>query len=215
MNIFYLNRSSKQCAEWHCDEHMKMAVESCQMLSTAHRVLDGEPYIDNSGKRKIKRYKLKDEVLDSTLYQATHINNPCTIWARTNSATYYWLYWLAYWLCIEYTKRYNKVYKMFRTGLMHKLYELPSALRGGDFIEPPVCMPDKYKIEGSVISSYKNFYIQDKSRFATWSKLNNTPSWYLNKDITDCEKIDNVFKSNKSKTQIIGYTTSIGEYILS
>ena len=42
MNIFYLDKDPNVCANYHCDKHVvKMIVEYAQMLSTAHRVLDG------------------------------------------------------------------------------------------------------------------------------------------------------------------------------
>ena len=43
MNIFYLHENPKICAEMHLDKHSsKMLVEYAQLLSTAHRVLDGK-----------------------------------------------------------------------------------------------------------------------------------------------------------------------------
>jgi hypothetical protein len=42
MNIFYLDEDPKICAQYHCDKHVvKMIIEYAQLLSTAHRVLDG------------------------------------------------------------------------------------------------------------------------------------------------------------------------------
>ena len=49
MNIFYLDRHPKICAEYHCDKHtVKMIIEYAQLMSTAHRVLDGEEYYDKT-----------------------------------------------------------------------------------------------------------------------------------------------------------------------
>ena len=43
MNIFYLDKNFQVNAKLHCDKHVvKMIVEYAQLLSTAHRVLDGE-----------------------------------------------------------------------------------------------------------------------------------------------------------------------------
>ena len=56
MNIFYLNNSPKTCAMFHTNKHIVSQLkETCQLLSTAHRVLDGKEYIDSSSGRKIKR----------------------------------------------------------------------------------------------------------------------------------------------------------------
>ena len=43
MNIFYLHREPDIAAQMHVDKHcVKMILETCQLLSTAHRILDGE-----------------------------------------------------------------------------------------------------------------------------------------------------------------------------
>ena len=45
MNIFLLNENPLLCAEQHCDKHVvKMVIEYAQLMSTAHRYLDGELY---------------------------------------------------------------------------------------------------------------------------------------------------------------------------
>ena len=44
MNIFVLDKDPVVAAQMLCDKHVsKMIVESAQMLSTAHRLLDGVP----------------------------------------------------------------------------------------------------------------------------------------------------------------------------
>ena len=49
MNFFYLDEDPWTSIEYHCDKHIvKMPTEYKQMLCTAHRVLDGEMYIDNT-----------------------------------------------------------------------------------------------------------------------------------------------------------------------
>jgi len=43
MNIFILDKDPVLAAQLQCDKHVvKMIVESAQMLSTAHRMLDGK-----------------------------------------------------------------------------------------------------------------------------------------------------------------------------
>ena len=42
MNIFYRSKCPKKAAESLCDQHIvKMPLETAQILSTAHRFLDG------------------------------------------------------------------------------------------------------------------------------------------------------------------------------
>ena len=70
MNLFWLDEDPFKSIEYHCDKHIvKMPTEYKQMLSTAHRVLDGEMYIDRTANgRRIKRWKLKDRKMDKALY---------------------------------------------------------------------------------------------------------------------------------------------------
>ena len=85
MNIFYLDEKPMTAARMHCDKHVvKMILESAQMLSTAHRILDGNDYADRRG-----------------LYKATHKNHPANIWVRESANNYVWLYNLFTFLCIE------------------------------------------------------------------------------------------------------------------
>jgi len=63
MNIFYLDNDPKICAQKHNDKHVvKMILEYGQLMSTAHRVLDGVEYYGKTANgRNIKRWLLPDE----------------------------------------------------------------------------------------------------------------------------------------------------------
>ena len=115
MNIFYLDRDVTKCAEYHNDKHVvKMILEYAQLLSTAHRVLDGKEYIDASSGRKIKRWRLEDTSLEGCLYKATHVNHPSAVWVRQSNNNYNWLVCLFQSLLSEYTHRYGKIHSCDR-----------------------------------------------------------------------------------------------------
>ena len=58
MNIFYVDKDPIVAAKMLIDKHVvKMIVESAQMLSTAHRMIDGTQY---QGKTKSKVVTSKD-----------------------------------------------------------------------------------------------------------------------------------------------------------
>ena len=89
MNLFYLDEDPWISAELHCDKHVvKMIIEYAQMLSTAHRMLDGEQYTDSSSGRRIQRWELENSNMDEVLYKASHINHPSTRWVRENAIQY-------------------------------------------------------------------------------------------------------------------------------
>lgn len=176
MNIFFLNNIPKECAQMHVDKHcVKMILEYAQLLSTAHRVIDGVEYIDDSSGRKIKRWKLGGSYED-ILYKATHINHPSAIWVRQRESHYRWLFGLWIELMNEYTYRYGKVHASSR--LIGYLNRPPINIEfGGGFDQPTPAMPDKYKVPGDSIQSYKNYYNGDKQHLANW-KNRIQPLWF-------------------------------------
>ena len=111
MNIFYLDDDPIQCAKYHVDKHIvKMITEYCQLLSTAHRLLDGMLYYATSKNgRKIKRWSLPDD-RENVLFKATHVNHPSNVWTRESLSNYMMLFKL-YIACIaEYKYRYGKIH---------------------------------------------------------------------------------------------------------
>jgi len=182
MNIFYLHNDPKVCAEMHADKHVvKMILEYAQLLSTAHRVIDGVETlgVSDSG-RKQTRYVLADD-REHKLYKATHLNHPSAIWARQSYANYVWLSKLLTELCREYTYRYGKVHKVERDGLEEELMYAPNNIPTADFTEPTPAMPNEVKVAGNSIASYHNYYINNKQHLARWSgKINSrpVPDWF-------------------------------------
>lgn len=170
MNIFYTNINPEICAQEHCDKHcVKMILEYCQLLSTAHRVLDGMEYVDNSSGRRITRWKLDNPSLDCLLYKSTHINHPSAVWARQTSENYMWLCELLNELCKEYTYRYGKTHKCEQIGLVDMLYNnIPKNITRNQFTEPTPAMPDQYIVKGDSIASYQAYVREGKKHLHSW-----------------------------------------------
>lgn len=176
MNIFYLHKETKKCAEMHLDKHcVKMILEYAQLLSTAHRVLDGTLVNEVVNGRKKKRYVLNNHHND-VIYQATHINHPSAVWVRQSRENYRWLYDLWIDLIREYNYRYLKEHACMK--LMWSLIYTPKNIPDGKFTEPPCAMPDDCKITNSSIDNYREYYRVHKNNMAKWTKRN-VPSWYL------------------------------------
>ena len=171
MNIFYLHKDPKKAAEYHVDKHcVKMILETCQLLSTAHRVLDGDQIMGKTVTgRNVKRWVLSDE-RNEVVYSATHINHPSAVWCRQNRENYWWLWLLLCELCKEYTYRYGKVHKCERDGLVEALKRFPNNLPHGEFTEPTPAMPNQYKVLDDGVQSYRNYYNGEKQRMFSWKK---------------------------------------------
>lgn len=177
MNIFFLDWNPQLAAQYHNDKHVvKMIVESTQMLSTAHRILDGEftTYVNNYGKTK-KHWQLDEYRYESNLYFATHYNHKCNVWVRESSANYLWLYRLYRALCDEFEYRYNNVHKS--SMLSGLLEQLPQNIPIDEITHVPLAMNDEFK-KVNPIESYRDFYFHDKYSFSIWSKRE-TPQWFI------------------------------------
>ena len=160
MNIFYLSEKPDECAEMHNDKHcVKMILESAQMLSTAHRELDGN--------------------VPDILYKSTHKNHPSTIWVRSSKQHYDWLFRLFRMLSAEYSIRYSdhnfKVHKTW-DKLGKLLEQAPKNIKDNGWVDPPQCMPDYCK-KPDTIDAYRNYYLTEKASISTW-KYSNQPTWW-------------------------------------
>ena len=136
-----------------------MIVESAQMLSTAHRVLDGDAIADTKG-----------------LYQKAYENHPSCVWVREDALNYWWLWMHALTLCEEYKWRFSvdgnlKSHKT--VPVIHALQEPPvnipkeKQIRVEVLEDLPLCMPDQYKETGArwygyAVDCYQKFVTQDK-----------------------------------------------------
>lgn len=180
MNIFALDSNPKLAAQYHVDKHVvKMILESCQLLSSAHRVLDGTAVVEKSkSNRNVKRFKLQDANTDLFLYSATHINHPSAVWSRQRMSQYLWLAHLTKELCIEYTHRYGKIHKCEQLGMVDWfINNTPKSILADDkFTLPTPAMPDYCKIEGDVVASYRKYYVSEKQRMLVWKKRE-VPFW--------------------------------------
>jgi hypothetical protein len=175
LNIFYLHEDPRQCAEWMVDKHVvKMILETAQLLSTAHRLLDGKMYIDTSSGRKKKVYTLDDE-RDTVLYSATHINHPSAVWARQSVENYNWLVDHLFALGDEYTYRYGKTHLTI-TKLGVPIASPPLNLKEWDMSPMPSCMDKQYIISDDPIANYRNYYKYGKASMHNWKKRE-APEW--------------------------------------
>jgi hypothetical protein len=179
VNIFYLHREPKMCAEMHCDKHVvKMIIEYSQLMSTAHRVLDGEEYYAlTANGRKIKRWRMPDEKYENGLMKASHVHHPSNVWVRASKENYIWLNQMWNYLLLEYTHRYGKRHAC--ADRMEVLYAWPENIPDGPFTPPTPAMPDECKIANNSLASYHKYYIEKKVRFAKWTNRD-VPLWYQN-----------------------------------
>lgn len=163
MNIFILDQDPVTCATYHCDKHViKMILESAQLLSTAVNVLSGKQVAP---------------------YKSTHINHPCSIWARQSYANFAWLWELMCALNYEYKYRFPKplepnhlAYDKCFIKLLDYGHLLPNQLHRQPMDPFVQCMPEQYK-QKDAVKAYRAYYKGDKQHLAKWTKRIE-PYWF-------------------------------------
>jgi len=184
MNIFYLDNNPEVCAKMHLDKHVvKMILEYAQLMSTAHRVLDGYEEIEKryvhgslpARWRNVRVWTHPDAYMHKGLMKASHVSHPSNVWLRQSKANYLWLCQMWLWLMKEYTHRYGKHHAC--ENRVEYLMDAPKNIPNMPFTEPTPAMPDAYKVPGDSIKSYQNYYIHDKVRFAKWTRRE-VPQWF-------------------------------------
>ena len=177
MNIFYVDSDPEVAARNMVDKHVvKMILETAQLLSTAHRVIDGEEYVGQSQSgRKAKRWRLSGNV-DAIMYAATHINHPSAVWVRENSANYDWLYDHLLALGREYTHRYGRTHLTI-DKLKDILEDAPENIEQSNVMtKMPSCMDKQYIVSLDPITNYRNYYNYGKTDLLRWSNRP-PPQW--------------------------------------
>jgi hypothetical protein len=158
MNIFYIHQDPYIAARAMTDKHVvKMVLESAQLLSTAHRVLDGLPMtkMSKSG-AKLTRY---DHPLP--LYQASHINHPSAIWTRESAENYAWLYSHFVALSVEYSNRYGRVHQSYKD--LHALLQpLPVNIPRRGQTPMRLAITDTKWHRDCPVASYRAYYMGEK-----------------------------------------------------
>ena len=163
MNIFILHNNPIKAARMQCDKHIpKLVLESAQMMASA-----------------LHRHGVKEESMpltkSGTPYKVAHPNHPCTIWAGDSANNLLWLADHAKALCVEYTKRFNKVHAC-EAPIDHMTMLIPIVGRMSTGVTPfAQAMPDEYR-DDDAVTAYRAYY--HSKEFAKWDKGTPAPSWW-------------------------------------
>lgn len=207
MNVFVLHENPRIAAQMHLDKHVvKMIIEYAQLLSTAHRLLDGdvrELRLPDGKKQNLhllhgERFALatlqadgsfadesnldrarktqKYVIVNPVCYSASHMNHPCGVWTRESDSNYRWLFRLFQETSAEYTHRYGKIHKTW-TDVSSFLSRPPRNIAAGDLTQFPQAMGDEFKVQDDPITAYRNYYLGPKAAFAKWTNRP-APDWF-------------------------------------
>ena len=164
MNIFILDTDPIIAAQHNCDTHVcKIILEATQMLALTHQHFGLQ--FKNDAPQK----------LQEGLYLPRGVgNHPVSRWVRQTSGNYEWTANHAMELCIEYTKRYDKIHATQHiTNWLKNNNPFKTKEGQTPFIQ---AMPEEVKSDDP-IQAYRNYYLVYKRHLVKY-RLGNAPAWY-------------------------------------
>ncbi len=165
MNIFVLDANPIEAARMMCDKHIpKMVVETAQMMASA-----------------LRRHGATDDIMPLAKttgrpYKGGYQHHPCTVWCGDTQMNYLWLAEHGRTLSAEYTMRFGKIHAC--SSAIQHMEQYFHMIPVGILTEFAQAMPDDFKVRGDAVSAYRNYYSNDKRRFASWNKGTPAPQWW-------------------------------------
>lgn len=194
MNIFALNLDPKEAAKAHGDKHVvKMILEACQMLYTAHWISIHPDLLKIKAAIHIaKAHKLlqvpehmltapKRKCADESGYRPVHLHHPCTIWVRETIANYMWTVELALAIADEYEYRWPGRTHSCKAHATWLMMNIPPGIPDLPRTPFALAMPDEYKMPDPV-ASYINFYSGSKKDRGLTTYTRRPPPDFLSKN---------------------------------
>lgn len=198
MNIFLLDLDPKKAAEAHADKHVvKMLLEACQLLYTAHwafaypKLLDCKAPIHLSKAQKVLSVPESFATAPVSLtrpnesgFRPCHIHHPCAKWVRESLDNYEFTARLAVELADEFKFRYPKkgphaCEKHAHWLLWNPPFDIP-LIPQTPFV---LAMDEQYK-RSDPVDAYRNYYLTSKTeRGIIQYKFRPAPSWYSTSSI--------------------------------
>lgn len=189
MNIFALHPHPRKAARWHVDRHViKMLLETCQLLYTAHWVLWYPTLKEHRSVISLSRAQRPLPVpasMESAPRSATghvgyrpcHVHHPCARWARQTVGNYMWLAQLGVHLAEEYTHRFGKRHaceEHVQWLIQNRPPTIPCVPRR-PFV---IAMAEEYHVSANPIISYRHYYRTSKAeRGLLVYTARNVPHW--------------------------------------
>lgn len=192
MNLFVLSIDPKEAAEAHGDKHVvKMILEACQMLYTAHwTAVHPELLNERSAVKIAKAHKAlsvpahmitapKRKCQDESGFRPVHLHHPCTIWVRQCIGNYMWTVELALALAEEYEYRWPGRTHSCKAHANWLKTNIPPGISDKERGEFAVAMDNEYRVVGNPVASYIKYYKgSKKDRNLTVYTRRATP-WFL------------------------------------
>ena len=185
VNLFYLDKNPKLCAQYYCDKHVnKIMIEILQILSQIHHNIGDKepPYKECS---------------------AIKPNLAPYVWAMKSKSNYKYCADLAYYLLEEYKFRYQKTEHKCEKAIEWLTENVPISIKG--IRRTKFILTDNvsaYQEYFSDVDASRFVYVDFKCKTDKWSKRD-MPKWfdkYLKKSNLEKEKlIDKIMTNVKER----------------
>lgn len=192
MNLFILSIDPKGAAEAHGDKHVvKMILEACQMLYSAHWVAVHPELLKERSAIKISKAQKalpvpdhissapKRKSADEPGFRPVHLHHPCTIWIRECLGNYMWAVDLALALADEYEFRWPGRTHSCKAHAQWLKNNLPPGISHCDRNGFAIAMDDEYRVPNDPLASYIKYYKGSKKDRNLTTYTRRTPPAFL------------------------------------
>lgn len=205
MNIFVLDTCPIKAAKMHCDKHIvKMPTEAYQMLGSAarrHGATDDMMPLTKSGTPLLGGYhnhpctKWAGDTRDNYIWLCHHAAALAEEYEKRYDREHFvadpieQLYTLAHLIPEKYMADsegylYSGVgLPIERKGMSPFALAMPDEFRPIDLILDPVNnvvrIKQSHATANDAVQAYRDYYLTDKARIATWDKGRPAPDWWL------------------------------------
>ena len=178
MNLFVLSINPRVAAEYHLDKHVvKMILEACQLLYTAHWVFWYPEILEQRSAIGISRLQKSLSVPESLAtapksktrsdesgFRPVSPHHPCAIWVRKSSGNYLWAAHLAISLAAEYEYRWpGRGSHSCRAHAEWLRDNLPTNIPHGLRTEFVQAMEERFK-DPNPVTAYRQYYVISKDQ---------------------------------------------------
>jgi hypothetical protein len=161
-----------------------MIIEHAQMMAAA--------YYHTIGISRKKEFPLHQEKIDAMFkgwprkkedgsvwhYSLSHVNHPCTIWARTSIQNFNWLLDCTEALCDEFLDRWKNRQHSIRS-IVDWMRQNPPNLPSDGQTPFAQAMPICYQSEDAIVAYRKYYAFKTTYMKLVWNKINNQPYWWI------------------------------------
>ena len=215
MNIFLLDLDPVKAAQAHCDKHVvKMLLEACQLLYTAHWVISYPHILEYKAPSKLaivqKHLAVPKSIQNAPPsvsrpeepgFRPCHIHHPCAIWVRESLDNYLFLCKLAIALADEFKYRYPKKGTHACEAHAHWLFHNYPIFMMDEGLTPFVQAMDPQYRRKDPVEGYRNYYrTSKKDRGLLKYKNREPPSWlYQNLELLSNTTVAQIVDAGEAK----------------